>query len=411
MPLIPGSRLLERFRELVGAAHRIDIAVAWASSFDAINVLEERSAKGAKIRAIIGTSENFTNPSTLHHFLEFAELRIPPYEPPRIFHPKYYCFNGEKTVCWVGSANLTRGGFGRKVELVHEFELKKEGDQDWFERLWNDLKDQNPLEAIEEYQARYKPPKRTPRPPSSSGKGAYDNLPSLVDINTWTDFVEGIRAYDEYYRYIGYGFDVLGETHSWLHTIDTGHEIVLLNNWLNLTQRECRILRGITTQDDDEGDWALLGNVGFQAKYVLNNDHMPEVGPDRQLVRNLIKAVVGAGDNMIGIANEAVQKIRAMRRIEGERAGIGHAAATRWLSLARPDCCVSVNGASARGLGEASSLPQNPDGLANVYADLLAWLHGQKWFTEFNGGQPDDQEEREIWNRRAALVDVFVYDA
>lgn len=405
MPLICGTQLLERFVELVDGAKQIDVAVAWASSCDETKTL---AACGADVRAVVGTSKNFTNPSTLRHFSEFAELRIPPNNPSRIFHPKYYCFHGEKTVCWIGSANLTKGGFGRNAELVHEFHLTRKKDREWFECLWEDL-EPDPWPAILEYEARYTPPPRTPRPAPPREDA---DLPSLADIDTWEQFVEGLRIYDEYYRYHedNYNFDVLGETHSWIHTISTGHEIALLKDWANLTQRECCILRGFTAKNDHEGNWGLLGTVFFQASYVLNNDHMPEVAAERQHVRNLIEPVVEAGDNMIGIANNAVQSIRAVRRIEGDRHGVGHAAATRWLTLARPDRCVSVNGASAKGLGEASGLPRSPDGLANVYADLLGWLHGQEWFNEFDGGQPDDPEELDIWNRRAALVDVFVYD-
>ena len=160
MPIISGNRLLERFVELVGQAERIDIAVAWVSSCNAIDAL---AASSADIRAVVGTSGNSTNPSTLRHLNEFVALRIPPNNPPRIFHPKYYCFHGEKTVFWVGSANLTGGGFGRNVELIHEFKLKRKEDPKWFECLWSGLKP-DPFPEILEYEGRYKPPKPAPRP-------------------------------------------------------------------------------------------------------------------------------------------------------------------------------------------------------------------------------------------------------
>ena len=72
--------------------------------------------------------------------------------------------------------------------------------------------------AILEYESNYTPtkPKRSPQPKNPSLKR---DLPSLVDILTWADFVEGLRAYNSYYR--NHEFDVLGETHSWLHTIRT----------------------------------------------------------------------------------------------------------------------------------------------------------------------------------------------
>ncbi len=401
MPLIPGQQLLERFLELTNEARRIDIAVALASSCEAIEVL---AASGAEIRVIAGTSGNSTNPSTLRHLLEFSELRVPPNNPPQIFHPKYYSFHGDKSVCWIGSANLTRGGFGGNVELIHEFDLTRMEDQEWFEGFWADL-NPDPWPAIFEYEARYTPPQRTPRPAPLREEA---DLPSLADIDTWDQFVEGLRVYDEYYRYHGYGFDVLGETHSWRHTIDTGHEIILLNNWTNLTRRECRILRGFTAIDDDEGRWELLGWVRGGGAYVFNPENMPGVEPIRMQIQEQINQALQADQNeIIAVGNDAMIAIRQLHHVDDAYRGIGHAAATRWLTLARPDCFVSVNGASASGLGEASGLPQNPINLADVYSDLLGWLHQQDWFTE---PQPDDPEERDIWNRRAALVDVFAYD-
>ena len=68
-----------------------------------------------------------------------------------------------------------------------------------------------------------------------------------------------------------------------------------------------------------------------------------------------------------------------------------------------------MNKASAPGLGEVSHLPRDSN-LGYVYSDLLLWLHDRPWFNEFNNRQPEDHLERAIWNCRAALVDVFVYE-
>ena len=406
MPLIYGNRLPQRFIELAEEAERIDIAVAWARPCETIEAL---LASGANVRIAVGISKNFTDPSTLKHLVGFnnVRLRIVPDEPPGIFHTKYYCFHNERTICWVGSANLTGGGFGVNVELVHEFDLRREGDRKWFECFWEGL-EPDPWPAIREYEENYTPPRRSRKPRVSDAN--WDDLPGLTDIETWHDFVEGLRAYNSYYGSHEYNFDVLEQTHSWLHTIMTGRDVVRLHGWENLTQRECCILRGFTAPEDEEGIWELLGTIGFQANFVLNNKRVPEVGPDRQKIRDLIAPILLAGDNIAEVAHTAVQAIRAVRRIEGERNGVGHAAATRWLALARPDCLVSVNGASAPGLGSASGRPRDSDGLADVYSDFLGWLYDRPWFHEFDRGQPDDPLERHIWHCRAALVDVFVYE-
>ena len=411
MPLIGRDLLLQRFEELAAQAKRIDVAVAWARPCDAIEALA-RAAEGADIRAIVGISGNVTNPTTLRRLNEFAALRVvPDGKASRIFHPKYYCFHGERTICWIGSANLTRGGFGGNNELVHEFELKRKDDRKWFESLWVGL-EPDPQPAIGEYEKNYKPPKRTLRPPHGLGTtGPNPQRPSLADIETWGDFIEGLRAYDTYYRHHvdpdgpdGI-FDVLGETHSWLHTINTAREIIRRKDWTNLTQRECLILRG---KKDDEGAWALLGGVRAGGEYVFNPTNMPAAGSIRMQIWKQIFQVLQAGPNEVAtVATGAMMAIKQLKHVEDARNSIGPAAATRWLALARPDCMVSVNKASASGLGKASGLPRNTNGLAKKYADLLAWLHDRRWF---KARQPDDPEERDIWNCRAALVDVFVYD-
>ena len=302
---------------------------------------------------------------------------------------------------------MTGGGFGGNVELVHEFELKREQDREWFESLWGDL-EPDPWPAIREYEARYVPPTRTRRPPSTTDE---PELRLLEDIVEWRDFVDGLRAYDEYYRYKKSKFDVFGETHSWFHTIMTGREVVRLDDWRMLTERECFILRGHPARDD-EGDWGLLGGVDRGgAAYVFNHRRtMKEVGRTRKKIRKQIKRVLGATNNVADVAHEAVQTIREMRHLKDARNGLGHAAATRWLALARPDCLVSVNNKSAYGLGEASGRSCESSQLADVYSDFLQnWLYEKPWFNEFNERLPDDPFERVIWNCRAALVDVFVY--
>ena len=388
----------QRFAELASQAERIDVAVAWARPCEAKEAL---AASGADIRIVVGISNNITDPTTLRSLNTFAELRIVPDETRGIFHPKYYCFHGEKTICWIGSANLTRRGFGDNVELIHEFDVHFEEDRNWFERLWAGL-EPDPTEAIREYEQNYTPPKRIQRPPP----GAKPERPSLAEIETWDQFVEGLRSYDAY-RYHKYDWDVLGETHSLLHTISTGREVIRLNDWTNLTQRQCYILRG---KDGKEGHWALLGSVLMEAAYVFNPKNMPGVGPVRMQIQEQADQVLNAGPGEIAeVARVAMETIRDLRPVENSPRRIGHAAATHWLTLARPDYLVSVNGASARGLGEASDLPQDSSKLADRYSDLLNWLYERPWFNEFNGRQPDDPLGRDIWNCRAALVDAFVY--
>ena len=407
MLLLARNRLPGRFKELVDGSDKIDIAVAWARPCEAVEILAQADAA---MRIAVGISNHFTDPSTLKMLagLENVELRIVPDEALRIFHPKYYCFRSEDTTCWVGSANLTVGGLGGNVELVHEFKLEADEDKHWFECLWEGL-DPDPWTIIQEYEKRYISPMFTPRPSSPVGAvdaPGPDDLPALSDIETWKDFVEGLKRYDRYYRNDGRNFTVLGETHSWSHTIGIGRVVVRQGNWATLTRRECYILRGFGN-DVNEGIWGFFGTLRAGPVYVCNNENMPGVNPIRSQIQRQIQQVLQAdAGNISVVAQRAMEAIRTISYREGTQRSIGSAAATRWLTMARPEYLVSVNSQSTPGLGKASNLPQDPQRLANRYLELLTWLHSRRWFNE---SEPDDPLEWAIWSCRGALVDVFVY--
>ena len=141
--------------------------------------------------------------------------------------------------------------------------------------------------------------------------------------------------------------------------------------------------------------------------YVFNPENMPEVSSVRQQIREQVGRVLNTNPREIAdVAQDAMERIRNMQHVENADRHIGHAAATRWLTLARPDCLVSINSKSSRKLGELSGLPKTSHNLANNYATLLDWVHTQPWF---NSSQPNDPLEQDIWNCRAALLDAFIY--
>ena len=405
MSLVEGDQLLQRFSERLVEATQVDIAVAWATSCGALEALHKRVSEGTAMRIAVGVSGNVTVPTTLRRLQKSksANLRIAPSPQHGIFHPKYFCFHGpDRTICWVGSANLTRRGFGGNNELVHEFDDSAGEGRHWFEFLWNTL-DPEPGPAIDDYEKRWKPRKCDPRPPPSGGT---PELVPLSNQSTWDDFVGGLRARDNYCRsqrlidWKGNRWDIFGLDHSYLHTIFTGREVARLQDWGDLTKRECNILLG---RDDHEGAWGLLGSLIGAGKvaHVFKRENMPDVGLVRKEIHHQVRQVVNATNNEIArVAHRAVQEIRSID-------GFGAAAATRLLTLVRPDCLVSVNKESAARLGALSGQPPTRETLANNYVELLNWMYDQPWF---NARQPADPSEQEIWNCRAALLDAFAYE-
>lgn len=407
MPTIDHKNLHRRFSEHIEKSNRIDIAVAWIRACRELNALIECKIP---IRIVVGVSKNWTDPSVLKRLAEASHIsvRIVPNKAVGLFHPKYYSFHCQPTIHWIGSANLTPGGFGTNEELVHEFIDELGETSMWFERLWSKL-ETDPWPAIKDYDDNYVPPSASRR--SSGGpKVRKTDLLTLNDINTWKDFVKGLREYDTYYSQNQPPVSVLGETHSWLHTIRTGHEIVQRSHWAELSELEYDVLAPSFLKEREGGVWGALGSVRGGGAYLLNPVNMPEVKLDRNRVRQHLGRVLDApADDIVNVAHDVLQQIWHSRFKKDKDIGIGPAAATRWLALARPDYLVSVNSKSAPGLGALSGLSTNHTSLAKRYDDLLKWIHDQPWYFEVEESEIDDPLELDIWHRRAALLDVFVY--
>ena len=103
------KKLLERFQGNLKHTDQIDIAVAWATSGTALQLLERwKKDHPKRIRAMVGTFGNATEPDALERLANIGELRLAEGDS-MLFHPKVYIFRGKSLIVWVGSANLTEG--------------------------------------------------------------------------------------------------------------------------------------------------------------------------------------------------------------------------------------------------------------------------------------------------------------
>ena len=120
--LLESLSLAARWTELLSAASRVDIAVAWITSKDRTDdLLTFFAIPDRQVRVIVGVRDYLTSPDCLRRLHGAGLVRIGVGEHGCTFHPKLYLFAmPDRLVCWVGSANLTTSGFGGNTELVHE---------------------------------------------------------------------------------------------------------------------------------------------------------------------------------------------------------------------------------------------------------------------------------------------------
>ncbi|QDM28417.1 NgoFVII family restriction endonuclease [Tardiphaga sp. vice304] len=401
--LFESDNLLPELSKVLLQAQRVEIAVAWVNNCSALEQLCEFAERAGKLKVIVGIWGNATHPAALRKLQRAAELRIVT-GTNSLFHPKLYLFH-KATECegWIGSANLTNGGFELNEELVMKFTDK--GDAaGWFSKLWNSLENsEGQATIIDEYENGWKPP----APPPLSKKAYHKAFPfsGLYDlaggITSWSSFESAIDEADEYWgNHWDIEHPVTGEVGSWCHTISQGHAVIVQQSWDDLSKTERHLLLG-------RGDYhGLLGSM--KGAGVANNIFAEKSRANiavRATIRRHLQLVIDSSD--ADFAGAAVEFISELNSIDG----FGGALATRFLALARPDRAVSVNAGSRRLLAELSGLPPTalsnaPNGRGKTYLDLLRWFEEQSWYSN---PMPQDNRGRMLASYRAAIFDALVY--
>lgn len=397
---LTADKLPRSFKEKLASARRIDIASAWATFGPGLDLLcAAHKKRRIKIRAIIGTFGNATDPDALERLQEIGKLCVV-VGGGALFHPKIYIFqNGRASSAWIGSANFTRAGFGRNEEVVYETENCDEAMK-WFERQWTDHDGPSCSSEIDRYRRRRKRQGVSRIAAELAGQpeqGKTSRIELLKNAGSWDKYLEALKQCSRLWTAEGVKWTVLGNEFSYEHTIDEGKRVAHRRSWVDLDDQERAILLGL--RDDVEGAWGLLGTLtrATEVKAVFGAPNKDRNRETLKCVREVVERVIKAPDRKFpDIAEKALKQIRD----EGGF-GFGVGTATRLLTLARPDRMVSVNSKSRVGLAETFGLA--PSNLGKNYGQLLENLYMAPWY--------DDRRGRgKKWNMRAALVDSFVYD-
>ncbi|MBY5399918.1 hypothetical protein HFN01_34585 [Rhizobium leguminosarum] len=362
-------------------------------------------AETVSLRAIVGIAGWATHPSALRRFARAGQLRIPTKAP--LFHPKVVLFHmPDRTIAWIGSANLTRSGYQQNLEIMFEVDR---GDEvkSWFDAVWSSL----PYEigdVIDKYEQEWRPEKAFGDPIGglAEAEPSPERLRLLPDGADWATFVEAIGTANRFWKGKDVYWTVDGEGPSWLTTINLGNSILTRGDLTDLTYLEYRILLGIEFEREHSG-YGLLGSMkgAGRAKEAFNptNGQSAKV---RRRVRRLLQPVIDSGFD--GFPDVASKFIGNVSDIEGFAGSVS----TRLIALARPDLGVSVN-AGSRAMLElysgvpASTLskPRRPRA-SGSYAALLEYLQAQPWY---HSPDPRSPYEQMLASCRGALIDAIAY--
>jgi len=409
MAITTPSDLAQTFNTLLEDADELFIATAWASPGEHINSVREWAKNGGRFKAIIGLSGTTTVPTTLRDLGKIGDLRTPGRALPHaqgfqgLFHPKFYVFKkGSNYRALVGSANFTNGGFVSNFEVcVEAAEPKKL--KALFDELWEDSEALT-SKKIDEYEVDWAQRPRTPqKPPLSKVKRSQHPGKAKLSALDWDGYVAALKAAEDYWwRQLG-NHRVWGDELSYEACIDGVQEVLLQRNWEKLSAVEKEMILAHRPNGDLSFAFGLLGSMAAAGEFKAFFSR-PDLADARKAMKTLLTDFHHHRD-------VTIDDVLAVLEALIQRKGIAIGAATRLMTIVRPDICISVNNANTVRLEQQSGVSRSrfkqKSTAARAYGELLEWRNGLAWF---HAPEPNDALERAAWRKRSALIDAIVYD-
>ncbi|MHC4880023.1 MAG: hypothetical protein ACYTGL_26525 [Planctomycetota bacterium] len=314
-----------------------------------------------------------------------------------MFHPKVYLFwSDDQYAAFIGSSNLTCGGFVRNVEVntLVEGSFDKKSDAD-IRELQNALNRwHSPAHSFEpttEWLAAYK--EQFDAVSSKAQSVELDTPPNHEVAASSTNWL-GTDRWQSYYRRVLEGLRQSGRAAGDYHDVLERAAEELSSPWSTryfTALEKRRIMLGISP-------YGWLGHVGASGKFrqLLANGSAKQ----HQVISEVVNAVASLESPIPWTELESeLDRLMSL--------GFKMNVWSRFLAIVRPDLYCTVAAYTVRhNLSEALDVSPNelfqPDG----YIRLLRVLHSSPWFLSV---EPASEDERAIWRRRVAFMDAIFY--
>jgi len=396
--------------ELLDGATDAHVIVAWAGLNDVLRGLMAFARSGGNLRLVVGRDFNGTDPRAVRRVFDAAPTSIRwGFKPRRgIFHPKVYVFHRPDRVdAIVGSANLTASALHHNTEAVVHLSGSSAAMRDvhaFVENAWGaaDEIDEASLAAYEQSWSEHRREQEAAQDSiaaqdtaSTERRDAAARADRLVGRFLgweWEEYVEQIQRFAELWVPFGQSLEEL---------LDMLDEVPpLLDRPIRkLNKLERLALLGQWSEAFPNAGWLGRMSAAGLARHRLVEDDEPSA----ELQRAVYAAIRGIPRGQQLPAQDVVA-----RAYEDLRAldGVGHAIATRFLTLRRPDVFLSVNSASLAGLSQILNVPESRLMTWAGYSEGLRRLWNAPWWKT---PKPSDPFEQKLAHNRAALVDFLVY--
>lgn len=396
------DELIGAFQDALSGAAHVDVAVAWATRCDQVSSLCSYAKGRGKLRAIVGRDFAGTDPFAVERLLSASPGQIRWGCTPclGIFHPKVFLFHHEDRItAIVGSANLTRQAFLCNVEVT----MRLCGTADelsqlvlFFAAQWQ-LAEEINIESLETYKNHWRAQRECQLQahkglqPAGTGAAVAAATGPILSW-TWDQYVDQLRRVDKLWQPFGHSIE------SYLDMLEEVPELAR-RPLSSLSKVQRLALLGIWGEEYPNAGWLGWMGAKGKARQALTEDDATSRQTQAAVTTALQMVPPGPTLPSLQVVGAAYQDLRKIKYV-------GPGIATRYLTLRRPDACVSVNGASQEGLSRILAVPVSRLCRWEGYEEGLKRLWEAPWMT---AQRPTSCLEATFWDNRSALLDAFVY--
>lgn len=369
-------------------ARRVVVGTAILGGGPATSVIQALASKGVPVVVVTGCGGGLTFRESVERLERAgAVVLVVDDRDGALFHPKVVAVVSadEQVTLFVGSANLTGGGFRRNTEAVFQTTATV-ADVDAIEAR---LRSAGRLIPMADLPLRPKPPPFKKDPKRAS-------LGDLLLLD-WPGFVDAVDAVAASWNKRGWNVFDAGAGVGWMDTLDdlldlAGTDVAALSQ----DQRDVLVgMRG-------DKDVAYFGDFAHTPAKQFVRD--PGAYAAQSAAIDAARRAVGRIGDPITLA-AAQDAFDSLTKVKWVSAGV----ASRLLLSVRPDVFVSVNRGSKHLLNEQVGLTfpdEDKSKIRKHYGRLLEMVMGAPWWS---APRPRDLHGRVIWDARAALLDIFLY--
>jgi hypothetical protein len=391
------QRFTDEFIRCCNEYKHLHLAVAWCGNPNQILPYQYLTRLTGVI-ATVGISFNHTHPDAIEWLDKVvgADIRIFR-DDGDLFHPKVYLFrDNDRYALFIGSSNLTYGGFYANVEastLIEGTATHRRRDdilmlEETLAEWHSDLYSQKPTaQWLQRYRKVYGNTVRRERK-----HGIYTPPRNEEGISTsWLCNA----TWDVYYGKVVEGLKEHGRKAQDYHDVLDAASRILSVPWkVNVFEdiETRRIISGIKK-------YGLLGHIASSGrfKHLLANGSRSQWKTICRAINHIARLHLPIPWSKLERILNDLFRLRFTMKVWG-----------RLLCIVRPDIYCTVASPSVRvNLATTLSVPQKEFERPNGYIQLIKLIHDSPWF---NSSKPPDKEEAAVWNRRVAFMDVIFYD-